>query len=466
MRRLPNDNDWDDDDELNDAFFDDIGSGLGLISPDMAEDMARMLADEWREREERKLIKLDLTLMVALNKTPAKWLDAACIANHISKRGQRKQKVAQLVALLADWAKLAELVGNTPAHARIVLRRVLESGGWIKLNTLIKDYGDLTGDGWFWDEIPPTSSIGELRHRGLLFVGKAMLGKTTKKGYKVAVVPKDLRESLAKILNNPTVRAEEQDAVVSRFESPESILRDALQDVRNYFAEVDWEMIVTESDVATFLRDAHAQGFDAIAVWQSLSVVLDFLDHYAHELTALDDLASYHVSELVHEFVDHHYLPRIPIGMRRDLLETVHRFYQHLHTAGRVNDEVMTEVNQAVERIGSGKRKLNVVRRPPPLGGEVVMMRMNPNTGLEERYTINHQRLLLVWATDFHQDWRHMLQMCQNVPDGARKAELVQELMSLEPMAQDVLLTRADDDDVDSAIEWFNQQNVIELSAW
>ncbi|NJM39744.1 MAG: hypothetical protein HC853_02710 [Anaerolineae bacterium] len=455
--------DFEDDNDLSQIFFDD---DLGLITPEMAEDLARYMADEWREREEGKPIKLDLTLATALSKTPAKWLDAACIANRISKKGQRKTKVTALATKMTDAPTLVELVRNTPAHARAALRKVLESGGWIKLNALIKDFGDLEGDGWFWDEIPPTSSIGELRQRALLFVGRTVLGKTGKKAYKVAVVPRDLRDSLMQILNDPNVKAEEEEAIVNRFASPDEVLREALEEVRGHFSHIDWETVVYENDTEAFLLDVHAQGYDALSVWQSLEVFLDFLDHQSHEITSLDEIGSYHVSELVHEFVDRHYLPRWSLNLRRDLLETVERFYKHLHKTGRVGDDALTEVNQACTQIRSGKRKLNVIKRPPPLGGELILARTNPNTGREERYTFNHQRILMVWVSECHQDWRHMLQVCKTVPDGHRKAELVHDLIALEPSTQELLIARADEDDFANGVIWFYKENVIELSAW
>ena len=473
MRRPPSDLDddgpengrdeFDDPNDLGEVFFDDE---LGLITPGMAEDLARYMADQWREREDGKLIKLDLTLGAALSKIPAKWLDAACTVNQISKRGQKKVKVTALSTKLLDSRLLVEMVRNTPAHARAALRRVIESGGWIKLNTLMKDFGDMDGDGWFWDDVPPISSIGELRHRALLFVGKAVLGKTSKKSYKVAVVPQELREPLAHILADPAVKAEEEEAILSRFTSPDMLLRDALEDARNHFAEVDWETVVTLNDAEAFLLDVYGEGYDALVVWQSLEVVLDFLDHQAHEIQTLDDLASFHVSELVHEFVDQHYLPRWPLSMRRDLLETLLRFYQHLHRVGRIGIETLAEVEQAADSMRKGKRKLNSIKRPPPLGGETILMRFNPNTGQEERYTFNHQRLLMVWVSEFHQDWRHMAQVCKTVPDGARKGELVSELTSLDPSTQELLIARTDEDDFASAVIWFYKEHVLEISSW
>ena len=449
--------------DLDDLFLDDE---LGVLDADMAEDLARYMADQWREREDGKLIKLDLTLGSALSKMPSKWLDAACVVNHVPMHAQKKGKVSALSSKLLDMRTLVDMVRNTPAHARAALRRVIESGGWIKLNALIKDFGDMVGDGWFWDEIPPVSSIGELRHRALLFVGKAVLGKTNKKAYKVAVVPKELREPLARILADPEVRAEEEEAILNRFASPDVILRDALEDARNHFAEVDWQTVVTLNDVESFLLDVYAEGYDALIVWQSLEVVLDFLDHQAHEIQALNDLASFHVSELVHEFVDQHYLPRWPLSMRRDLLETLLRFYQHLHRVGRVGDETLTEVTQAAEGMRKGKRKLNTIKRPPALGGETILMRYNPNTGQEERYTFNHQRLLMVWVSEFHQDWRHMLQVCKSVPDGMSKSELVSELTALDPSTQELLIARTDEDDFANAVIWFYKEHVLEVGAW
>lgn len=453
---------WDDDD-LGDAFFDDE---LGLVTPEMTEDLVHYMGDRWREAEEGKLINIDTTLLAALNKTPAKWLDAACTVHHLVAKGRRKQKVLALSKRLADLDKLTRAVHETPAHARVALRRILENGGWMRLNALMKDFGDMDGDGWFWDEQPPSSCLGELRQRALLFVGKAVVSKVGKKAFKVAVIPKDMRDRLLKILADPSVLAEEHEAVIDQFATPSQLFQEALEAARNHYADIDWQPAVSYADVQSFLTRVFDERYDPLMVWQSLEVVLSFMDHYPHEIREPGQVMSYHVSELAHDFLDRHYMPRWNLSMRRDLLETVRRFYEHLHQIGRIDEEALTEIKQACEQISKGRRKLNQIRRPPPIGGELILSRLNPNTGEEERYTYNHQRLIMVWAAEFHQDWRHMMNVCKAVTNGVEKAGLIDDLIALEPTVCELLIARADDEDFANAINWFYEEPLIELSSW
>lgn len=83
-----------------------------------------------------------------------------------------------------------------PADVRAALRYVQDAGGWCKLQALTRRFGTLDGDGFFWDESPPSSTIGRLRLRGLLYVGRAVIEG---KRHKVAVIPADLRDIVASI---------------------------------------------------------------------------------------------------------------------------------------------------------------------------------------------------------------------------------------------------------------------------
>lgn len=453
---------WEDD-ELGDLFF---GDDMGLITPEMTEDLVRYMGDRWREAEENKLVNLQMTLSAALSKIPAKWLDAACSAHHMATKGRRKQKVVALSSRLADPEKLVRAVRETPAPARAALRRVLENGGWMRLNPLVRDFGDMEGDGWFWDEQPPTSSLGALRQRALLFIGKAIVTKTGKKPLKVAVIPQDLRDALGKALADPAVIAEEKEALADQFVTPEQLFQEALEAARQRYAEMEWQPALPYADVQSFLTRVYDERYDPFMVWQSLEVVLDFIEHYPHEIRTADQFTSYHVSELANDFVDRHFLPRWSLNMRRDLLETVRRFYEHLYALGRINNETLTEIKQACEQISKGRRKLNQIKRPPPIGGELILSRLNPNTGEEEHYTYNHQRLIMVWAAEFHQDWRHMLNVCKAVTNGEEKAELINDLIALEPAVCELLIARAEDEDFANAVNWFYEEPLIALSAW
>lgn len=475
MRSKPNDefddNDFNDFDDYGEVEDFDVESSL--LTSELTDELARYLGDRWRVEEENKVIHVHLSLITALSKTPAKWLEAACRANRIMLRGtmrrDRRAKVAALAASLTTPEELRRCVLDLPAHARAALRRVIENGGWMRLSELTRDFGLMDGDGWFWDEEPPTSSLGELRLRGLLFVGKTSLtkeGKSGKRLSKVAVVPKDIRDLLRTILSDAAIRREEEAAAVARLMAEDDLLNDAVDAARNHYGSLDWQPPLTRADAEGFVRHMSRNGFNPVLIWFGLEMLLNFIEAHLHEIQSLDQLCGYHVSEFASSFVDMNYMQRWTLDERRNLVEVVRHLYQYLLGQGRVSDETFEEIRNACVRLNSGKRKLNLIHRPPPLGGELIFTRTNPNTGEEERYTFNHQRLLMVWAGAFHQDWKTMLSVCETVPTGRQKAALIHELIALDPGICDLILSQADEDDFDRAILWFYEDRMLELSAW
>jgi hypothetical protein len=458
----------DDDDLLGRRMADADGIGF-----DARDEGARYFSDPMRAVFDNQPIDVEMSLEAALEGLPDPWLDAACMALRIRNRGLNKQprraKVVSIVASLGCTDDLARCILEMPPQARAALRRVLESGGSIRLSTLERDFGDMFGDGWFWNEQPPTSLIGELRRRALLFVGKSTIerdGKLSKRAFRVAMVPRELRKPLQRILADGAIRREEEHALASYYASPGDLLKDALDGVRAHYDNLDFELQLARHDVIEFLRSVSKDGFNPILVWTSVETLLEYLYSAAHEVRSMNDLCGYHISELATEFVDQHYMQRWVLDERRELIETVRRLIVFLRARGVVDAECEEEVLQACVRLNTGKRKLNLINRPPPLGGELLLVRVNPNTGLEERYTINHQRLIMVWANTFHQDWRTILQRCSDVPDGARKAELIQDLIALEPAVCELLIARTQEHEAEAAINWFYEENVIFLSAW
>jgi len=156
------------------------------------------LEQSWRRDIESKSLPINPTLQAALNKLPAAWIDAICLCLGICGERKKRDKVSQIVSHLKDEASLVKTVlGLQPQHREAMIY-LLQSGGWVKYGQLSRRFGDETGDGWWWNENPPHSIIGQLRLRGLLFVGQAPIGS---RHYKVAVIPADLRQTLPKAVH-------------------------------------------------------------------------------------------------------------------------------------------------------------------------------------------------------------------------------------------------------------------------
>jgi hypothetical protein len=60
-----------------------------------------------------------------------------------------------------------------------------------------RSWFDEDEDGFFWVERPPTSVPGELRLRGLIFIGMWTFEGRQEKAF---MIPRELREPLAKLL--------------------------------------------------------------------------------------------------------------------------------------------------------------------------------------------------------------------------------------------------------------------------
>lgn len=93
--------------------------------------------------------------------------------------------------------QLDDVIEKLPPEARDALKLALKNGGWVRYNQLSKKFGGEEEDSYWWETEPPTSTIEILRLHALLFVGKAGISGRM---YKVAVVPKDIREGLAEML--------------------------------------------------------------------------------------------------------------------------------------------------------------------------------------------------------------------------------------------------------------------------
>lgn len=467
------------DDEFEDGDFDDrddaddFGLDVSSLASELTDELVRYWGDRWRIEEENKAICVNLSLATALSKLPSKWLDAACQANRLVLQGERRQsrraKVTALVARLTSEDELRRCVAELPPRARSALRRVMDNGGWMRLADLTRDFGSMDGDGWFWDEEPPTSCLGELRRRALLFIGRtsrAKDGKPGKRMFKVAVVPKDIRALLLNVLSEMPTVAEEEAALARRLTTPADALNDAIGAARSYYHALGLQLPLVQSDVEDFLRYVGQRGFDPVMAWLGVEILLLFIETHLHEIRSLDDLCGYHVSELASSFIDASYMQRWTLDERRNLIHLVCFLYDRLYERGRILAETRDEVRSACARLVNGKRKLNLIRRPPPLGGELIFIRVNPNTGEEERYTFNHQRLLMVWASAFRCNWHAMLHVCDTLPSGAQKKALIHELIALGPDICDLLISQADDEDFERAIVWFYEDRLLELSAW
>lgn len=122
-----------------------------------------------------------------MNKYPCHWVDWMCNFYQITHR-LKKEKVREIERTLT--VNLSNILKGLPKKCQDVLRLCMQNGGFVKYR-MLKHYDD--DFEFFWEEQPLSSTIGILRQRGLLFIGKMWFGE---RNYKVAFVPIELRDSL------------------------------------------------------------------------------------------------------------------------------------------------------------------------------------------------------------------------------------------------------------------------------
>ncbi len=145
-----------------------------------------------KERAESLILSPSTKLTAVLNKYPFQWVDGICNALSLETGGRKNDKVKDIAEKLVT--DLSEIISGLPEKSKEALTFILQNDGSVKYS-LLKDYDDDIS--WWWNNHPPKSTIGLLRLYGLVVVGKM---PQCSKLYKVAMIPKDLQEKLAVIL--------------------------------------------------------------------------------------------------------------------------------------------------------------------------------------------------------------------------------------------------------------------------
>lgn len=162
------------------------------------------LEQSWRRDIESKSLPVNTTLQAALNKLPAVWIDGICLCLGVPADRQKRDKVRRIVSHLKDKASLVKTIAGLQSQHREAIAYLLNCGGWAKYGELSRKFGNESGDGWWWSENPPQSIIGQLRLRGLLFIGQTPIGS---RHYKTAIIPAEIRQSLQKALDYTSMKA-------------------------------------------------------------------------------------------------------------------------------------------------------------------------------------------------------------------------------------------------------------------
>lgn len=131
------------------------------------------------------------SLKSIMNKYPAHWIDWMCM-HYDLEGGLKRDKVRRIGNKIVN--DLPTIVLKLPEKSKEALALCIEQGGVVKYGKL-KNYDDDMD--FFWKEENPASTIGILRQKGLMVVGKMVFGD---RNYKVAFIPVEIRKELKSVL--------------------------------------------------------------------------------------------------------------------------------------------------------------------------------------------------------------------------------------------------------------------------
>jgi len=136
------------------------------------------------------------SLKSILNKYPAHWIDWMCM-HYDLEGGLKRDKVRRIDDKIVN--DLPRIVLELPEKSNEALAFCIEQDGVVKYGKL-KNYDDDMD--FFWEGDKTVSTIGMLRQKGLMVVGKMAFGD---RNYKVAFIPVEIREELKSVLYSKNV---------------------------------------------------------------------------------------------------------------------------------------------------------------------------------------------------------------------------------------------------------------------
>jgi len=172
----------------------DSGFPDGFIGPDMVDAMLAYTQGRWRKEIESRPLRTNTTLQAALKKQPAMWVEGICRELDLPKMRRVKERVEALCDRLPREETLAQAWKKLPEPPRRMLHWLLShEGSYTTIQKLSAKFGRDEDITWWWNEgQTPVTPLGLLRLFGLVFVGRARMGK---RNVRVAVEPEHAPEA-------------------------------------------------------------------------------------------------------------------------------------------------------------------------------------------------------------------------------------------------------------------------------
>ncbi len=302
-------------------------------------------AVNWVREQEEKPINPNLTLAQGLKRLPVHWLNAICRRLGLGIAGKRAEREKAVAEFLLFEGRLRQAIRSLPPKSREALVFIMSEDGVSRLSQFKKKFGPVDEDGWFWEDEPPASILGQLRVSGLAFVGRVPNGG---RGLPAAVIPRDLRARLAPWVSSLASSADEA-------------INEVFQDVASFYAVLDREPYVRRDWVEGYLREKRAGGAGPVevsAAWEDLYAFMLY-----QKRTEWSDLSKipYWAYSIGLEWIEDHYLNfRLNLRSARRLLGHLLEFYRYLRARGLISD--LGQLERAIKEVCGGKR-LRLINR-------------------------------------------------------------------------------------------------------
>jgi len=159
-----------------------------ILDPDI---LMSAYENDGLKKIESILLRKGSSLQSIMNKYPAHWID--WMSKHYGLKERLKKDKIQMIEnkIVND---LPQIVSKLPEKSKGALAFCIKEGGFVKYGQL-KGYDDDMD--FFWKEGKTLSTIGILRQKGLMVVGKMALGD---RQFRVAFIPVEIREGLKSVL--------------------------------------------------------------------------------------------------------------------------------------------------------------------------------------------------------------------------------------------------------------------------
>lgn len=439
--------------------------------------MQMAVGKKWKELEDKKGISKDAHLKIELSKLPAHWRQAICQNLGYAKKMDRDEQILHIAYILRNKKFLEKILVELSRSSLFILKYLLSQAGWATFQQLSRQANtDENEDSWWWDEDPPSSPLGQLRSRALVFVGKAPVRN---KMYKIAVIPRELRNILDQVL--PSVyrakeEIEQRRALKKRF-SPqeEEDYLDLIEEARDYCNSTDWFPFVKRESVVNFLKYLRKKNIPLEEIeeaWDCLQYFLNFVDHHTLGKQNLEDLKVWEFSYFLSKFIPEEYGEPTPTYEEaRQILYLLTEFYKYLKLEGEIKST--SQVQKAVTRILDENGKIKRIPSPPAKGPEALLRVTVPDNNNELVFTNNDLWSSIILYLEYDEDLQSMIWNLEKeekndrgvVDAGKKKKYLLELRKKLEKgkMTPYQLLSylKPTKKDIDKAIRWFYKRKIL-----